>query len=139
MRENSETKIDVNELIGGSWLIRGEIEAGYEIVRPGEVAWLPLEDWDGNTIISQGRFRVRLVALMARDPGHGALKRLIAAIQNQGRMPVVVEPFNDLAVVLRRWGWKRRHIGRGGYRHCIWHPRTPWPDRPNNLGMDILT
>jgi hypothetical protein len=120
----------VENFIGSSWLIQNEIAAGYRIVPVGSVPWLPLTDWENPfTIVSEARFRVRLVALFARHPGHGALKRLVAAIQAQGRLPVVVEPFNDLAVTLRRWNWKRRMTGHGVNRHCIMHPRTPWASK----------
>jgi hypothetical protein len=114
MPESFEAKVE--NFIGGSWLIQNEIAAGYRIVPVGSVPWLPADDWEASTIVSQGRFRVRLVALFARHPGHGALRRLVAAIQAQGRLPVVVEPFNDLAVTLRRW-------------NCIMHPRTPWASK----------
>jgi hypothetical protein len=126
MPENFATKTDPTDFIGGAWLIQNEIAAGYRIVRVGEAPWLPLEDWDTSSIVSQGRFRVRLVALRARNPGNGAFTRLVATIQAEGRLPVVVEPFNDLAMILKRWNWKRRMTGRGVKRHCIFHPRTPW-------------
>lgn len=111
---------------GAAWLVRHEVQAGYRIVRVGEAPWLPVEDWDEDSIVSTNDFRVRLVAIVAKHPGEGALRRLIKAIQREGMVPVVVEPFHDLAQILRRWKWKSRVVGRGNAMHRIWHPRTPW-------------
>lgn len=126
MTENSETNIEAFLPTGGAWLIRNERQQGYKIVRPGEASWLPLSDWDLSSIVSTNGFRVRLVALCARNPGTGAFTRLIEATKREGMVPVVVEPFNDLAQVLKRWKWKSRLIGRGKYVHRVWYPRTPW-------------
>jgi hypothetical protein len=112
-----------------AWLVRNEMQAGFRIVRPGQAPWLPLCDWHEDTIASTNQFRVRLVALIARDPGRGAFRRLVEAIQREGMVPVVVEPFNDLAQILTRWKWKHRLIGRGEFVHWVWYPRTPWKGR----------
>jgi hypothetical protein len=96
---------------------------GFEIVLPGEVPWLSRADWDDSVVVSKDSKRVRLVALKARDPGHGALKRTIAGITACGLEPVVVEPFAEMQATLQRWGWKHRRIGHGDLAHAVWYPR----------------
>jgi hypothetical protein len=111
------------------WLCQNEIMAGYRIVRPGEVDWLSLDDWHPMTIVSMNAERVRLVALQAQHPGHGALKRLIAEIIANGSQPVIVEPFEDLEETLRRWGWKQRRIGTAQHRQTVWYPDEQHPSQ----------
>jgi len=104
-------------------LEQGERAKGFEIVHPGSVSWLPVEDWTPSTIISTDGRRVRLVALLASDPGHGGLRRLVEGIIAAGLEPVVVEPFPQLVTTLERWGWRSRRIGYGFDAHEIWYPR----------------
>jgi hypothetical protein len=107
------------ELRSGDWLCAHEIAQGFAIVRPGEAAWLPLEDWHPFSIASTDGKRVRLVALQAQHEGEGALRRCIAAIRAARLQPVIVEPFDRLEQSLKRWGWRHRRLADAN----IWYPR----------------
>jgi len=96
---------------------------GFEIVRPGDMPWLSTSRWHPATIVSIKGRRVRLVALMAAKPGSGALLQLISDLTAAGLEPVIVEPSDQLAATLVRWGWKRRQIGKGFKSQEIWYPR----------------
>ena len=61
-------------------LIDGERAQGFDVIRPGEVDWLPVSGWLPATIVSTDGKRVRLVALMARKPGGGAFLKLVITI-----------------------------------------------------------
>jgi len=104
-------------------LERFECSMGYQVVRPGEAAWLPPADWLAMTICSTDGKRVRLVALAAVNPGQGSMRRLIAAIRAAGLEPVVVEPSGLLIAVLLRWGWRSRRVGQGFAAHNVWYAK----------------
>jgi hypothetical protein len=106
-------------------LMRADERAlGHRVVTPGEVAWLPAEDWDPTVVVSIDRDRyVRLVAILARNPGNGAFRRLIAAISATGMRPSVVLPTRELQSTLRRWGWKCKLTGPAGDRNETWFSR----------------
>jgi hypothetical protein len=106
----------------GSNLRRFEIEQGFTLVIAGNAAWFDAEDWTGRTIISQDKRRVRLVALEARNPGHGAFTRLIAGIFEAGLTPVLVEPNDMLIDWCLRHDFRQRGV-KGRHPHTIWYPR----------------
>lgn len=107
----------------GAFIIAHEIAHGFTVIRPGDVEWFPLAQWDRRSIASICGQRVRLVALDARNPGQGSLRALIAAIERAGYVPVIVEPSNRLTASLKRWGWKHRRLRRGSEAESIWYPR----------------
>jgi hypothetical protein len=107
-----------------AYMIEHERSMGFAILRVGEVDFLPIEDWLPATIVSTDGARVRLVALVARNPGHGAFRRLVKAIIERSFEPVVVEPFERLASHLERNGWRPRRLERGRQgAHVVWYPR----------------
>lgn len=99
-----------------------EIKAGRRVVKPGDEPWLPAEDWYSDVIVSVDGDTVRLVAIRARNPGHGAFRRLIAGIEAAGLKPCVLEPVPEMAATLKRWGWKHRRYGIGIEAEERWRP-----------------
>src|SRR3954453_2076059 len=85
-------------------LLEMEVEEGFKAVFPGEVDWLSKADWPDDVVISLDGKTVRIVAIRARHPGAGALRRLIAAITKTGLHPVVIAPLFAMPDILRRWG-----------------------------------
>lgn len=55
--------------------------AGRRVVRPGEEPWLSTEDWLPSVTVAVDEGMVRLVAIMAKAPGKGALRRTIQGIE----------------------------------------------------------
>jgi hypothetical protein len=104
----------------GAKLKAGEVKMGFSIVT--EARWLDPEDWDRWTIVSQDKNRIRLVALSARDPGHGAFTRLIDRITKELLVPVLVEPNDRLVAWAKAHWYRKRNCGRGDMRHTIWYP-----------------
>ena len=92
----------------GEAMRQDEREKGYGIILPGEVPWLPTEDWPDNVVISQCRDEIRIIAIFAKEPGKGAFRRMIAGIKAAGLKPVVVCPFRDMEDILVRWHWNYR-------------------------------
>lgn len=100
-----------------------EAAKGYRVVRPGEVSWLPAADWDYSVVVSLDKDYVRLVAILARNPGNGAFRRLIANISAAGLTPCVLAPTNEMRATVKRWGWRSRYIGHGFDCEERWYPR----------------
>lgn len=100
-----------------------ELSAGYEIVKPGDVPWLSTDDWDETIVVSKDAKRVRLVAILAKRPGNGSLRRTVDGIIASGLVPQIVEPTNEMRATCKRWGWRARRIGRGFEAQEIWYPR----------------
>jgi hypothetical protein len=98
-----------------------EREQGFTIVTA--APWLDPNDWTPATIIAADGKRIRLVALEAKNPGHGAFTRLIAKIQAAGLVPVIVEPSRSLIDWCLRHDYRERRIGKGHLVHTIWYPR----------------
>lgn len=105
-------------------IMRGdEVKAGRRVVIPGDEPWLPAEDWHQTNVVSVDGLTVRLIAISALKPGHGAFRRLIAAIQAAGLSPCIVEPSREMRETLKRWGWKGRRYGFGFESEERWKPR----------------
>jgi|SRR5882672_5662823 len=98
--------------------------AGYEVVLPGDVSWLPSEDWDETVVVSKNDKHVRLVAILAKRQCTGSLHRTIAGIIAAGLIPQIIEPTNEMRATCKRWGWRSRRIGRGFESQEIWYPRV---------------
>jgi hypothetical protein len=105
----------------GEQMRKGERAQGFAIVQ--EAPWLDWDDWTAKTIISVDGRHVRLVALEAREQGHGAFTRLIGKIQAAKLVPVIVEPNRLLIDWCERHHYRSRQIGHGRLRHKIWYPR----------------
>ena len=101
-----------------------ERSAGYTVVVPGEVQWLPADDWDPTIVVSIDGKRVRLVAILAKRPGNGAFRRLVAAIRAANLVPHVIAPTHEMRATLKRWGWRMRIRGARFDLEEIWHPRA---------------
>jgi hypothetical protein len=54
------------------WMAEHERELDFELAHPGEVPWLPADDWPPDVIVSRRGREVRIVAIHARHPGAGA-------------------------------------------------------------------
>lgn len=110
-----------------------ERERGHRIVVPGEVAWLPADDWHHTVVVSIAGDKVRLIAILANRPGTGAFRRLVSAINEAGLMPVVIAPSYEMRATLKRWGWKGRTSGYGLDSEERWAPRrNSKPPSPSN-------
>ncbi len=100
-----------------------ERKAGYRVVVPGDVPWLSREDWDNTVVVSIDKNRVRLVAILARNPGSGAFRRTIDGIRSAKLIPVVVEPTLEMQATLKRWGWRGRRVGNGTDVQTVWYEK----------------
>ncbi len=103
-----------------------EIERGNEIVVPGETSWLPEEDWDPTITVSRSGKEIRLIAILALNPGRGAFRRMVSGIIAEGLTPVIIAPTNMMRDTLKRWGWFPRHVGSGWDHEEQWRPRKGW-------------
>lgn len=92
-------------------MLRSEIAMGFAPVPVGSVDWLPWADWHPRDVVSTDGVEVRIVAIMARQPGTGAFRRLIAGIEAAGLRPVIVCPLPDMREIMARWGWVTIRIG----------------------------
>lgn len=101
-----------------------EASAGHEIILPGAVPWLPAEDWDETVVVSRAGNTVRLVAILAKNPGTGAFRRLIAALAQARLHPVIVAPTREMAATCQRMGWHCTVYGRGDDTVQHWEPKT---------------
>ena len=103
-----------------------ETMAGNTPVIPGEVFWLKTCDWPDDIVVSQNKKTVRIIAIRATTPGNGAFSRLITEIAKAGLKPVVVEPMELMTLILRRWGWSHRVVGKGMQHEDQWRPSKAW-------------
>jgi hypothetical protein len=93
---------------------RDERNAGRIVLEFGDRPWFDAADWRDGAVVSVDHVNreARIVAVWARKPRHGALRKLIAGIRLEGMTTVVVEPmFNDMPSILRKWGWVRSRRG----------------------------
>jgi hypothetical protein len=107
---------------------RHEVARGHELVLPGTTPWLPAADWDPGIVVSiTGRRRVRIVAIYARQPGTGAFSRMVDGILLAGLHPLIVEPTGIMDLILDRWGWHQRTVGKSFRdRETQWFPTAGW-------------
>lgn len=106
-------------------MLQHEVDAGRRLVQPGtrEPFAFSAEDWDFPQVVTYDGREVRICLINARDPGHGAFRRLVDAIQAAGLTPVVVAPVGEtMPAIMKRWRWKRRRVGRGWAREEQWRP-----------------
>lgn len=112
---------------------RDEIERGRLVIRPGDAPWFSASEWEPTCVASMQGDDVRLIAILARRPGEGAFRRLIASIVAAGKRPVVVAPSVEMRATLKRWGWRGRTVGRDIETEERWTPR-PTPSSAGGRG-----
>lgn len=93
---------------------------GWTVILPGDVSWLPVEDWEPSVVVAQKGQAVRLVAVIARRPG--SLTRLLAALNERDFIPHIVEPTREMRATLQRWGWRQHFEGSGYDAEEFWTP-----------------
>lgn len=103
-----------------------ERKAGNEILVPGDVEWLPADDWHETVVVSRRAKEIRLIAILATRPNGGAFRRLIHGILDAGLVPVIIAPSLEMQATMRRWGWHRRVAGSGFQQEDQWRPRKSW-------------
>lgn len=114
-------RIDAGERI--EEIMRDDERArGWLVIRPGDVSWLPVEDWEPNVVVAQKGHAVRLVAIIAKRPG--SLTRLVAALGELDLIPHICEPTREMRATLQRWGWQRHFRGVGYDAEEFWTPRN---------------
>lgn len=95
---------------------------GNEIIIPGEVDWLTADDWDPTVVVSRRKSEIRLIAILAKNQGRGAFRRLVVGIRSAGLTPVIIAPSIEMAATMRRWQWHRRYVGSGAEQEEQWLP-----------------
>lgn len=132
-----------NPLGGAGVMMLAEAQSGRRPIQPG--ATMPFafsaDDWAFPQVVSVEGQEVRLVLIEARQPGNGAFRRLIDAIQAAGFTPVVIEPVGvTMPAIMAAWGWRPTTAGRGLSRVEEWRPPTSAPapavDRCRPSGSD---
>lgn len=103
-----------------------ERERGFQVVIPGEVEWLPAEDWHESNVVSRDDDEVRLIAILAKRPG--SFRRLLSRLALHRLRPVVVCPIGPIMpAILQHYGWIKREIGSGWDMEEQWRPD---PEKP---------
>lgn len=103
-----------------------ELLAGNAVILPGDFPWLPTADWHETIIVSQSGKEIRLIAILANEPGKGAFRRLVTGILEAGLVPVIVAPTTIMRETMKRWNWARRDVGKGWNHEEQWRPRKGW-------------
>jgi hypothetical protein len=104
-------------------LIASEMNRGAKIIPLGakKPFAFPMKDWRRGVISLKGDV-VRIVAIEARKPKHGALKRLIASIQAAGLKPEIVAVMLDMPAILEHWGWTVTYEADEFGKLDVWRP-----------------
>lgn len=118
----------VVKMLGGydpvAAIVENETARGFKVIRPGDTPWFRAADWRAASIASLDGKRVRLVLIHSFESGQGAMTRTIAAIQEAGLNPVIVDLTPELAATLTRRRWKSKDIGSTfDDRETVWFPR----------------
>jgi hypothetical protein len=106
--ETKVVKISLREMAATA-MCADEAKLGHKTVQPGEVPWLPANEWIKPCCISiTPKGEVRLVAIQAIHPGKGAFRRLVEAIERENMIPVVVCPMGRrMREIMTHWDWQR--------------------------------
>jgi hypothetical protein len=92
-------------------IMRDEERAkGHTVIIPGDRPWFAAEDWRPTDVVSIDGEEVRIIAIIANNPGSGAFSRMISGIKADGFKPVVLFPFTQMENILSRWGWKGKNV-----------------------------
>lgn len=117
------------ELGGAEILRRHEIIKGYKLIDMASPPnWYIPDDWQGESIISRDKRRIRIVGIMARVYGHGAFRRLVTGIIMNELMPVVVQAMPEMERILLHWNWRKQTIGSSYTREERWFPQRKFID-----------
>lgn len=103
-----------------------EEDADRDVILPGSQPWLSADDWDPTIVVSRQGREVRLIAILAKSPGHGAFRRTVTGIIDAGLTPVIISPTFMMQDTMKRWGWTPRHVGSGWDHEEQWRPRKGW-------------
>jgi hypothetical protein len=103
---------------------REERKAGYRPLELDERPWFSSRDWrEGVVAIDDPAREVRIVAVAARTPRSGALRKMIAGISSEGMTPVIVEAMTEgMLAILKIWKWRRSIVSLGGAFEEQWRP-----------------
>lgn len=101
-----------------------EVAAGRRVVKPGDEPWFPASEWHHTNVVSVEGNTVRIIAVWAINPGQGAFRRLIAAIEAAGLKPCIIEPTREMRATLKRWGWKGKRYGYDFNSEERWRQRS---------------
>lgn len=113
----------------GDRLVQLEIDNGHKIISRDEYPWFSSDDWEEGVVSIDGK-RVRIVAVMAKNPFNGAFSRMITGICKDGFIPVVVAPFDMMIFIMKKWGWHKRLIGHDYYtRQDQYFPTRKWIEK----------
>ncbi len=108
-------------------MIRDEECRGFEVIRVGqEPLYLPPEDWHPLSFVSRHRRDIRIVGIIALNPGTGAFSRMVDKIINAGMRPILVHPTYDSADIVQRWGWRHQVVGNGKSHEDCFVPTKEW-------------
>lgn len=108
----------------GGVLEDGEIARGATIIPWGatEPFDFSKRDWKRG-VISLKDGEVRIIAVEARTPRSGALKRLVKSIQDAGLKPVIAAAMFEMPAILTRWGWVKTVENDGDWGKIdLWRP-----------------
>lgn len=119
-------------------MIEDQLALGRVVVQPGAKTPFdfPADDWVYPTVVSHDRREVFIVAILAKEPGSGAFRRLINNITAAGLTPVVVCPVGVIMpAILKRWRYRCAVRGRGFERVDEWRPpaKSKPADAPSPL------
>ena len=123
--EQIERALSSAEAMGGMHEVMRaeERKVGRRVVVPGEEPWISADDWDQTCVVSIDGRQVRLIAILARNPGRGSLRRMVEAIISADLKPCIVCPTREMRETLKRWNWRERKVGRGWEQEERWSPR----------------
>ena len=112
----------------GGLLEDAEIARGATLIPLGATSPFHFDEKDWlRGVVSLKDSEVRIVAIEARKPRGGALRRLIQAIQAAGLRPAIVAAMLDMPAILKHWGWvmtrEAEPDGHGSYD--VWRPPAP--------------
>ena len=104
-----------------------ERKFGFVPVNPGEVPWLPADEWPNDVVISLDGHRVRIVFIYTLNTGNGAFSRLVTEIIRAELIPTVIAPLGEMTDILTAWKWHHRIVGTTfDNRWDEWFPTKKW-------------
>jgi hypothetical protein len=94
-------------------LAQHEKDIGFVPVTLGVFPFFDVADWHPATLVSMRGKTWRLVLLHAKNPGTGALTRLLIGIKahDPHARIQIIDPTREMQITLRRKGWKGRETG----------------------------
>lgn len=71
-----------------------------------EIGFTP-DKWDDSSYLWRDGDEIKCSFLMAKEPGKGAFRALVAAIRAKGLRVAVPCPLGRMEAILCKWGWVR--------------------------------